>query len=386
MSLEFSSRSSLEGVNESKDTRNVYLEEYNRRKELERLRDMQRRIDASFKMEFGRYGMEGLDKELDEGIYETYPQSRQDDYFDDDYKEYNPLLGQKVEFNIERFKSTIEEMKKENPRLLKNPIYSYYFSMIEEKFKQPFVNFETIIIYDKIIIQFVTDEKYEIAKKEYDNVSTPQLLNSSLQDRTKEEISASIDDFENQEGIILDSNISKEQNEGMSKQLYNSLLDDFKLRRQSGIISSSEYIELINDLDNKYLDILLNRIAVNENSDEVEFKELGSSEKQDESLEKQEQIQNIAEVIRNASEQKDEYETAKKEYDESSSYYELINQENIKSSEEIDNDLSDFEKEEMKILNSKHFTDEAKKKMLEDLYSEFDQYTEQNPELSGRKL
>ena len=82
----------------------------------------------------------------------------------------------------------------------------------------------------------------------------------------------------------------------------------------------------------------------------------------------------------------DDYEGKKQAYEEVSSSKELIEQASPKSKEEIDTDLDDFEAEERRILNSKHFTDEQKKKMIEDLYTEFDKYTEENPEISGRHI
>lgn len=56
-------------------------------------------------------------------------------------------------------------------------------------------------------------------------------------------------------------------------------------------------------------------------------------------------------------------------------------QQNIgKSSVDIDIDLDDFAKQEKQILNAKHFTDEQKKRMIQELYDEFDSYVEENPE------
>lgn len=51
-----------------------------------------------------------------------------------------------------------------------------------------------------------------------------------------------------------------------------------------------------------------------------------------------------------------------------------------KSSADIDIDLDDFAKQEKQILNAKHFTDEQKKRMIQELYDEFDSYVEENPE------
>lgn len=42
-----------------------------------------------------------------------------------------------------------------------------------------------------------------------------------------------------------------------------------------------------------------------------------------------------------------------------------------KQQEEIDTDLDDFEAEERRILNLKDFTEQLKKKIIEDLYFEF---------------
>lgn len=51
-----------------------------------------------------------------------------------------------------------------------------------------------------------------------------------------------------------------------------------------------------------------------------------------------------------------------------------------KSSADIDIDLDDFAKQEKQILNAKHFNDEQKKRMIQELYDEFDSYVEENPE------
>lgn len=82
----------------------------------------------------------------------------------------------------------------------------------------------------------------------------------------------------------------------------------------------------------------------------------------------------------------DDYEEKKKAYEEVSASTELIEHIQSKNKEEIDADLNDFEEQERKILNSKHFTEEQKRQMIEQLYSEFNEYTEQNPELSERHM
>lgn len=51
-----------------------------------------------------------------------------------------------------------------------------------------------------------------------------------------------------------------------------------------------------------------------------------------------------------------------------------------KDSSEISLDLEDFAKQEQTILNAKHFTEEQKAKMIQELYQEFDNYVEENPE------
>lgn len=51
-----------------------------------------------------------------------------------------------------------------------------------------------------------------------------------------------------------------------------------------------------------------------------------------------------------------------------------------KDSSEISKDLEDFAKQEKAILNAKHFTVEQKQKMIQELYQEFDNYVEKNPE------
>ena len=82
----------------------------------------------------------------------------------------------------------------------------------------------------------------------------------------------------------------------------------------------------------------------------------------------------------------DDYEEKKQAYEEVSASKELMEQVSPKSKEEIDADLDEFEAEERRIVNSKHFSEEQKKEMIENLYSEFDEYTEQNPEISGRHM
>ncbi|MBR3198886.1 MAG: hypothetical protein IKG27_02595 [Bacilli bacterium] len=82
----------------------------------------------------------------------------------------------------------------------------------------------------------------------------------------------------------------------------------------------------------------------------------------------------------------DDYEQSKNKYEEVSASNELSQTIQGKTSSEIDKDLDEFEKQEKKILNSKHFTDEKKRELLDELYSEFDQYTAENPEINGRKI
>lgn len=82
----------------------------------------------------------------------------------------------------------------------------------------------------------------------------------------------------------------------------------------------------------------------------------------------------------------DDYEEKKQAYEEASVPKKSMEQIQTKTKEEIDTDLDDFEAEERRILNSKHYSEEQKKEMIERLYSEFDKYTEENPEISGRHL
>ena len=123
---------------------------------------------------------------------------------------------------------------------------------------------------------------------------------------------------------------------------------------------------------------------------------VNSSELPSNNLGRREQMQKIAQVIGQIVSEKagqeiqqesveNVYETKKQEYEDVSASKELIESVTTKSSSEIDADLDDFEAEERRILNSKHFTDEQKKEMIEELYSEFDKYTEENPELSGKQ-
>lgn len=78
-----------------------------------------------------------------------------------------------------------------------------------------------------------------------------------------------------------------------------------------------------------------------------------------------------------------EYETAKESFEVERQNAQLLQQE--KSSKEIDEDIEDFERREKRIRKS-HFTDAKKEELIKELYSEFDEYTEQNPELSGRHM
>lgn len=82
----------------------------------------------------------------------------------------------------------------------------------------------------------------------------------------------------------------------------------------------------------------------------------------------------------------DDYEEKKQAYEKESASKELMEQVSPKSKEEIDADLDEFEAEERRIVDSKHFSKQQKKEMIENLYSEFDEYTEQNPEISGRHM
>ena len=82
----------------------------------------------------------------------------------------------------------------------------------------------------------------------------------------------------------------------------------------------------------------------------------------------------------------EDYEEKKHAYEETSASNELMVQVGSKTKEEIDADLEEFETEERIILNSKHFSEEQKKEMIENLYSRFDKYTEENPELLGRHM
>ncbi len=57
-----------------------------------------------------------------------------------------------------------------------------------------------------------------------------------------------------------------------------------------------------------------------------------------------------------------------------------------KRSDEIDIDLEDFSEQENQILNAKRFTPEQKAELIDELYKEFDEYVEENPEIGGRKI
>lgn len=70
----------------------------------------------------------------------------------------------------------------------------------------------------------------------------------------------------------------------------------------------------------------------------------------------------------------EEYKTRKEEYEDVSISKELMEQMSLK----ITNDLDDFAEQERKILSAKHFTEEQKRRMIGELYSEFDEYVEAN--------
>ena len=82
---------------------------------------------------------------------------------------------------------------------------------------------------------------------------------------------------------------------------------------------------------------------------------------------------------------KKNYDKAKQIYNNISSSQTVVNNIQGKDSKEIDADLDDFDKQERQILNAKHFTDEQKKRMIEELYTKFDNYVEQNPETQKSK-
>lgn len=77
---------------------------------------------------------------------------------------------------------------------------------------------------------------------------------------------------------------------------------------------------------------------------------------------------------------KEGYNKTKQIYNEENISNTLNNNVQEKNSAEISLDLEDFAKQEQAILNAKHFTDEQKKKMIQELYQEFDSYVEENPE------
>lgn len=82
----------------------------------------------------------------------------------------------------------------------------------------------------------------------------------------------------------------------------------------------------------------------------------------------------------------EDYKGKKQAYEEVSVSNILMEQVQPKTKEEIDVDLDEFEAEERRIVNSKQFSEQQKKEMIENLYSEFDEYTEQNPEISGKHM
>ena len=84
--------------------------------------------------------------------------------------------------------------------------------------------------------------------------------------------------------------------------------------------------------------------------------------------------------------QREDYEEKKEGYEKVSESKKIIEQIKPKTTDQIDSDLDFFEEEEKKILKSNHFKDGQKKQMIEELYSDFDKYSEENPELSGRHM
>ena len=77
-------------------------------------------------------------------------------------------------------------------------------------------------------------------------------------------------------------------------------------------------------------------------------------------------------------------ERFKLDEEESKIFEEVIDEE--KSNEEIDEDLEDFENQESQILHDKRFTPEQKSELIDELYKEFDEYVEENPEIGGRQI
>lgn len=77
-------------------------------------------------------------------------------------------------------------------------------------------------------------------------------------------------------------------------------------------------------------------------------------------------------------------ERFKLDEEEAKIFEEVIDEE--KSNEEIDEDLEDFENQESQILHDKRFTPEQKSELIDQLYKEFDEYVEENPEIGGRQI
>lgn len=151
----------------------------------------------------------------------------------------------------------------------------------------------------------------------------------------------------------------------------------------SQIFSIPGITKLLNSLNNAYYKRMQSKDNKETKEQEVT---VNSTELPSNNIDKREQMQNVARAISKVTEQKADYEAAKKEYEKSSASHRLSNTNIEKTSKEIDDDLDEFEAEERRILNSKHYSKEQKKEMIERLYSEFDNYTEENPEISGRHI
>ena len=347
MSLEFGRRKSFERIDEKKSEeideigileRN--LENIRRRQELERLEREKKEARKKRELfEFGRNGVEGLGKEKDEGIYgapsnsfqEESASSREtDDQMDRISRSYTRLALAELKKKLDAKIAELEREVREEEEKTKNKKEDSVKPQEKEEIK--------------------TEENHQSSQKQ-DKKAKSQSSNSSSVDEQPKEKEA----------------LSNNESDLGTQEHLNPLNDRGELNSSKQNVQNSQS-------DIKKTIVINEEEKLQDKSDEM----IGS-------IDKKEQLSKVIETINEVADQKSKYEEVKQKYEEQSISKKLVSKIESKQSEEIDMDLDKFEKEESKILNAKHFTAEQKREMIEDLYSEFDKYTEENPEISKRK-
>lgn len=474
MSLEFGRRKSFEGISGRRETGENHLEDYKRRKELERMRENERTIRKSRELfEFGRFGIEGLGKETDEGIYGAYPLQNHNKSFAEEMGDsYANWAQRNKEINAEELKKTVEEIDKllweyydayvSNELSKKNEICTQI--MFYERVRKDVsigvpltvakelekanhnvstITDEDIKMYDEIMEQmkkriearikslreeYISLEKADILKQlEYEYKKLLEEYKKALESddlETKLRLMHEMKKIQVQQEYIRAGKSEEEAQQHANslvffKSTYLKAMDKFdlaiearkksdKLREQRKEMRDRWRSSFTNPRqkfnEHQVSEIHTNNDNQNHTSEshdnqpqnlqepQAENKIIKTNDSQlqpdtaEDDLDKKEQLQSFAQVVGEVANQTSEYEKAKRKYKEVSASKELIDQINSKPKEEIDADLNDFETEENIILNSKHFTEEQKKKLIDDLYSEFDEYVEKNPEISRRQM